>query len=61
MHSSKDLLSKENREWFQKLFTELVRMTESTLALKGTLKMFILTSDVFSYRRGRSTTEIICI
>lgn len=49
MHSSKDLLSKENREWFLNAFTHLAKMTESILALKGTLKKFILTSNVFSY------------
>lgn len=49
MHSDSDLLSKENREWFQKAFTYLAKITEGLLILKEPLQKFILTSNVFSY------------
>lgn len=49
MHSSKDLLSNSNREWFQDAFQQLITVTEGALVLKKPLHKFKLTSNIFAY------------
>lgn len=49
MHSTNDLLSKDNRKWFQDAFAYLAKITDRLLVLKKTLHKFKQTSDIFSY------------